>query len=65
MMGAQKTYLGDVNSTTRYDIFLYLSEMNETSPHGFGALEHHTSTVVVLPEHMPFEALATSMIDVV
>ena len=65
MMEAQKTYLGDINSTTRYDIFLYLSEMNETSPHGFGALEHHTSTVVVLPEQMPFEALATSLIDVV
>jgi len=65
MMEAQKTYLGDINTTARYDIFLYLSEMNETSPTGFGALEHHTSTVVVLPETMPFEALASSMIDVV
>ncbi len=65
MMEAQKTYLGDINSTARYDIFLYLSEMNETSPTGFGALEHHTSTIVVLPETMPFEALASSMIDVV
>ena len=26
MMQAQKTYLGDVNSTPRYDIYLYLSE---------------------------------------
>lgn len=65
MMKAQKTYLGDINSTSRYDIFLYLSEMDETSPHGFGALEHHTSTIVVLPETMPIEALASSMIDVV
>ena len=65
MMAAQKTYLGDINTTARYDIFLYLSEMDETSPTGFGALEHHTSTVVVMPESMPFEALAVSMIDVV
>jgi len=65
MMEAQKTYMGDINSTARYDIFLYLSEMNETSPTGFGALEHHTSTVVVMPEHMPFDALATSLIDIV
>ncbi len=65
MMEAQKTYLGDINSTARYDIFLYLSEMNETSPGGFGALEHHTSTVVVMPESMPISALANSMVDIV
>lgn len=65
MMKAQKAYLGDINSTPRYDIYLYLAEQNETSPKGFGALEHHTSTVVVLPEAMPFEALEESMIDVV
>ncbi len=65
MMAAQKTYLGDINTTARYDIFLYLSEMNETSPSGFGALEHHTSTVVVMPETMPLEALSNSMIDIV
>ncbi len=65
MMQAQKTYLGSVNSTARYDIYLYLSEGKEDSPKGFGALEHHTSTVVVLPESMPDDALAKSMIDVV
>ena len=65
MMQAQKTYLGDINSTPRYDIYLYLSESKPESPKGFGALEHHTSTVVVLGEDMPFEALAESMIDVV
>ncbi|PHS68495.1 MAG: peptidase M61 [Flavobacterium sp.] len=65
MMEAQKEYLGDINSTARYDVFLYLSEMNETSPSGFGALEHHTSTVVVMPESMPIEALESSMIDIV
>ncbi len=65
MMLAQKAYLGDVNSTPRYDIFLYLAGQGEKSPKGFGALEHHTSTVVVLPEAMPEEALAKSMVDVV
>ena len=65
MMKAQKMYLGDINSTPRYDIFLYLGEQNETSPAGYGALEHHTSTVVVMPEGIPEEALAESMIDVV
>ncbi len=38
MMQAQKTYLGSVNSTARYDIYLYLSEGKEDSPKGFGAL---------------------------
>ncbi len=65
MMEAQKTYLGDVNSTPRYDIYLYLAPSTEKAPTGFGALEHHTSTVVVLPEQMPDEALASAMIDVV
>lgn len=65
MMKAQKTYLGDINSTPRYDIFLYLSRGDNTSPKGFGALEHHKSTVVVMPDAMPKEALDESMIDVV
>ena len=65
MMQAQKVYLGDVNSTPRYDIYLYLSKGDADSPKGFGALEHHTSTVVVLPEAMPDAALAESMVDVV
>ncbi|RZN83462.1 MAG: peptidase M61 [Winogradskyella sp.] len=65
MMQGQKAYLGDVNSTPRYDIYLYLSEGKEDSPKGFGALEHHTSTVVVLPESMPEAGLAKSMTDVV
>lgn len=65
MMQAQKAYLGDINSTPRYDIYLYLSDGSETAPKGFGALEHHTSTVVVLPEGSTPEALASSIIDVV
>jgi len=65
MMEAQKAYLGDINSTKRYDIYVYLSEEKEDSPKGFGALEHHTSTVVVLPESFSFDELKKSMIDVV
>ncbi|MEW7291874.1 M61 family metallopeptidase [Aquimarina sp. 2304DJ70-9] len=65
MMKGQKAYLGDINSTPRYDIYLYLASGLEDSPTGFGALEHHTSTVVVLPEQMPDDALASAMIDVV
>lgn len=65
MMKAQKAYLGDMNSTPRYDIYLYLSEGTATSPRGFGALEHQTSTIVVLPEQMQPAQLAESMIDVV
>lgn len=65
MMEGQKTFLGDINSTSRYDIFLYLSKGDENSPKGFGALEHHTSTVVVMPEDMPEDALEESMIETV
>ena len=65
MMQAQKAYLGNVNATPRYDIYVYLSDGKETSPKGFGALEHHTSTVVVMPESMPKAALEESMIDIV
>jgi len=65
MMQAQKAYLGDVNATSRYDIYLYLSDGSETAPKGMGALEHHTSTVVVLPESASKEGLASSITDVV
>ena len=66
MMQAQKAYLGDLDSTPRYDIYLYLADMeDEAAPTGFGALEHHTSTVVVLPEQSSKEELDAQMIDVV
>ena len=65
MMEAQKAYLGVINSTPRYDIYLYLSDGSEGSPTGFGALEHHTSTVVVLRENQSEESLAKSMIETV
>ncbi|MGF1558154.1 MAG: peptidase M61 [Flavobacteriaceae bacterium] len=65
MMNAQKTFLGDIDGTKEYNILLYLSEMGETDANGFGALEHHTSTVVVLPEVMQKEDLEEAMVDVV
>ena len=65
MMEAQKRFLGDLKSASRYDIYLYLSDQSEKAAKGFGALEHHTSTVVVLPESMEDEGLAETMIDVV
>ena len=65
MMEAQKAYLGDINTTSRYDIYVYLSEGKEDSPKGFGALEHQTSTVAVFSENMPLESLKSTMIDVV
>ncbi|MEO6347887.1 MAG: peptidase M61 [Aquaticitalea sp.] len=65
MMEGQKAYLGDINSTPRYDIFLYLADDNPEAPKGFGALEHQKATTVVLQEEMPLEALEKSMIDIV
>lgn len=64
MMTAQKAFLGDVNSTKEYNILLYLSTL-ENDANGFGALEHHTSTTVVLPEAMDRERLEQAMVDVV
>ncbi len=65
MVMAQKKFLGDLNNTDKYAIILYLSDMNKTDASGFGALEHHTSTTVVLPEAMPLEQLNETMTDVV
>lgn len=65
MMEAQKKFLGDVDSTKEYNILLYLSDVNKPDAHGFGALEHHTSTVVVLPEAMDIGRLEQAMVDVV
>lgn len=64
MMRAQKAFLGDVDGTRKYTILLYLSTMEEDAG-GFGALEHHTSTVVVLPELMDAQELEASITDVV
>lgn len=65
MMRAQKRFLGPVNDTKIYAILLYLSDVEKADAGGFGALEHMTSTVVVMPEAMPADQLMQSLIDVV
>ncbi|WP_438422430.1 M61 family metallopeptidase [Aquimarina macrocephali] len=65
MIRAQKDFLGDINSTKKYSILLYLSSAKSDDAHGFGALEHNTSTVVVLPESLSHEKLNEALIDVV
>ncbi len=64
MMKAQKQFLGDFNSTEKYAILLYLSTM-QNDAQGFGALEHMTSTTVVMPEIMDKEMLEEQLKDVV
>ncbi|SKB36334.1 Predicted metalloprotease, contains C-terminal PDZ domain [Salegentibacter holothuriorum] len=65
MIIAQKRFLGEVDNTGKYAILLYLSDSETQDARGFGALEHHTSTVVVLPEAMQPEQLQKTMTDVV
>ena len=66
MIRAQKKFLGDINSTDKYAILVYLSATpGEEDAGNFGALEHHTSTVVVMPETMEATALDKSMTDIV
>lgn len=65
MMRAQKKFLGPVNSTKKYAVLLYMSDMMKADAQGFGALEHNTSTTVVFPEQMPKEQLVSALIDTV
>lgn len=65
MMEAQKAYLGDINSTKRYDIYIFLAGNGVGAPTGYGALEHHTSTVLVMPESMDYSRLEGSLIDII
>jgi predicted metalloprotease with PDZ domain len=64
MMTAQKRFLGNINTTKKYTVLLYLSTMMNDA-RGFGALEHPSSTTVVFPEKIPSEYLIQSMQDVV
>jgi len=65
MVIAQKKFLGDMNTNKKYAIMLYLSGGDGPSVKGFGALEHHESTSVVLPEAMPKDAIDNTITDVV
>lgn len=64
-MIAQKKFLGAFNSTKKYSVLIYLSTMGPADAKGFGALEHPTSTTVVMPESMGAEALEPQLRDVV
>lgn len=64
MITAQKQFLGNINTTKKYSILLYLSSMRNDAQ-GFGALEHPTATTVVFPEMIPKDALANELKDVV
>ncbi|MBL1220732.1 PDZ domain-containing protein [Chryseobacterium sp. L7] len=65
MVLAQKKFLGDMNTNKKYAIMLYLSGGEGPQIKGFGALEHHESTSVVLPEMMPKDAIDKTITDVV
>ncbi|HET8753882.1 MAG TPA: peptidase M61 [Salinimicrobium sp.] len=66
MVVAQKNFLGEIDNTDKYAILLYLSATPGQNDAGnFGALEHHTSTVVVMPETMALEALEKSLTDII
>ncbi len=62
---AQKNFLGDINTTKKYSILLYLSTLKSNDAKGFGALEHNTSTVAVLPESLSREKLNEALTDVI
>jgi len=65
MMRAQKKFLGPINSTKKYSVLIYLSDMEKQDAKGFGALEHTSSTTVVMPEAMPIDQLLSTLKDVV
>lgn len=65
MMRAQKKFLGAINNTKKYAVLLYLSDMKKQDAKGFGALEHPTSTTVVMPEMLPKGQMVESLKDVV
>lgn len=65
MVIAQKKFLGDMNINKKYAIMLYLGGLTGPQIKGFGALEHHESTSVVLHEMMPKEAIDEAIVDVV
>jgi predicted metalloprotease with PDZ domain len=64
MMTAQKHFLGNINTTKKYTLLLYLTTMKNDAK-GIGALEHPTSTTMVYPEMISKERLVEGLIDVV
>ena len=64
-MTAQKNFLGKFNSTKKYSVLIYLTDLKKADAKGFGALEHPTATTVVMPEMMSKVQLAEQLKDVV
>lgn len=64
IMSAQKDYLGDLETTDRYSIFLYLAGQSQDAT-DYGALEHHTSTVMVYPDYVNDNQLEEGLVDVI
>ena len=65
MMTAQKQFLGKINTTKKYSVLLYLTDAQKKDATGYGALEHPSSTTVVMPEMMGIEQLAKELKDIV
>nr|WP_315200152.1 peptidase M61 [uncultured Flavobacterium sp.] len=65
MITAQKNFLGNINSTKKYSILLYLSSSTSNDTQSRGALEHPTATTVVYPEALTKEQLVASLIETV
>ncbi|MFI1772335.1 M61 family metallopeptidase [Thalassobellus citreus] len=57
MLKSQLTSLKNFKTTSRYDIQIYFADGKEIKPNDYGALEHHSSTVMVLPESMKKDEL--------
>ncbi|WP_189362188.1 M61 family metallopeptidase [Algibacter mikhailovii] len=61
-MKSQVEYLKNYGTTTsRYDIHIYFFDGTEINPEDYGALEHHTSTVMVMPENTAKEDLYSDL----
>lgn len=60
-MQSQVNYLKDFNTTSRYDIQIYFFDGVIINPKFYGALEHHASTVMVLPENTKKERLYNNL----
>jgi len=65
VMRAQTNFLGESNTTKKYSVLIYLSSSKSDDAKGFGALEHNTSTLVVLPESLSKQKLIKALTDIV
>lgn len=64
-MQAQRQFIGNIQTTNRYHVILYLSENTQNDAFGYGALEHNNSTFIVLPEALSKEKLEIALVDII